>query len=324
MSSSEKAMAKRLRADLADHGTEITHGQALEIVAHLHGYKDWNMMAALQRKASDAVGGQSPGAIPIFRMLDIERTLAFYVDFLGFRVVWEHRFADHAPLYMEVERDGVRLHLSEHHGDATPGSAVIIETADAAALQRDLIARDYPYARPGLEQQDWGLTVTVGDPAGNRLVFLERRRDEIDRPAEQAPIVHEVVVLAGPDGAYDAFVGRWGSWWDPRLTPDPATFRDIRVGAIGEAVELVHEGGTFPIGVVTEASRGRRYAQTFTLAVDPEHPTTLTVDFEAHDGGARVTLSHGGWSAANVAERAKFTEWPDLLSRYRDAVGAEG
>lgn len=318
-SSDPKSMAKRLRADLAAHGTDLTHGQALEMIAHLHGHKDWNTMAALEREPSDAVG-QPRGAIPILRMLDVERTLAFYVGFLGFTVVWEHRYSDHAPLYLEIERDGVRLHLSEHHGDATPGSAAIIEIADAAALQRDLIARDYPYARPGLESQDWGLTVTVGDPAGNRLEFLQRTGEQHRPPEAEAAIVHDIVVPVDPERAYEAFVHRWGRWWDPRLTPDAESYRDIHVGAVGEPVELVHTGGRFPIGVVTAAEPGVRHAQTFTLAVDPEHPTSLTVDFEQVDDGTRVRLSHGGWTAANVAERAKFTEWPDLLRRYAATI----
>lgn len=319
--SDPKTMAKRLRADLAERGTEITHSQALETVAHLHGYRDWNTMAARARSHEDEAP-PSVGAIPILRMFDVERTLAFYVGFLGFHQTFEHRFADHAPLYTEVVRDGVRLHLSEHHGDATPGSAVMIEVADAAALQRELIARDYPYARPGVEQQDWGLTVTVGDPASNRIIFLQPLDSEPDRPEEaEAAIVHEIVVDADPLAAYAAFVDGFGDWWDPRLTPDASTYQGARAGGIGEPVELLHRGSTFPIGVVTEADPGVRYAQTFTLAVDPDHPTTLTVDFAAADGGTRVTLRHGGWTAGNVVERAKFTEWPDLLARYARSIG---
>lgn len=319
-----KTMAKRLRADLAEHGTAISHSQALETVAHLHGHRDWNTMAAVTRRADEAPpsGLSLPGPIPILRMFDVERTLAFYVDFLGFRQTFEHRFADHAPLYTEVVREGVRLHLSEHHGDATPGSAVIIEIPDAAALQQELIARDYPYARPGVEQQDWGLTVTVGDPASNRIIFLEPLGAERDRPPEaEAPIVHEIVVDAEPLVAYETFVDRFGDWWDPRLTPDADSYRGARIGAVGEPVELLHDGFAFPIGVVTDAVPGVRYAQTFTLAVDPDHPTTLGADFAAADGGTRVTLRHGGWTAGNVAERAKFTEWPNLLRRYAQLVG---
>jgi catechol 2,3-dioxygenase-like lactoylglutathione lyase family enzyme len=319
-----KSMAKRLRADLGERGVEISHSEALETVAHLHGHRDWNTMAA-RGPVSGGVepDGTARGAIPILRMFDVERTLAFYVGFLGFRQTFEHRFADHAPLYTEVVRDGVRLHLSEHHGDATPGSAVIIEVADAEAMQRELIAHDYPYARPGVEPQDWGLTVTVGDPAGNRLVFLQRAAPEVGRTAEAAaPIVHTVTVPADALTAYQAFVDGFGRWWDPRLTPDEGSYRDAHVGAVGEPVELIHEGFTFPIGTVTDAAPGARYAQTFTLALDPDHPTTLAAEFAAVDGGTEVTLSHGGWTAANLSERARFTEWPNLLRRYAALVPA--
>lgn len=317
MSDDAKAMARRLRAELAEHGRTITYSQALETIAHLHGFRDWNTMAAARPRDGGAV--RLGVAIPILRMFDVERTLAFYVDFLGFTVAWEHRFADHAPLYLEVQRDGVRLHLSEHHGDATPGSAVIIEVADAAALQRDLVGRDYRYARPGLEQQDWGLTVTVGDPAGNRVIFLQPN-GRAERVAEHgAPIENEITVPVDALTAYEAFVDM-GRWWDPRLTPDADSFRGVQVGRVGEPVELLHGTSRFPIGTVTHAEPGVLYAQTFTLAVDPEYPTTLSARFSAVDGGTRVVLSHGGWNAGNVAERAKFTEWPDLLRRYADSV----
>ncbi len=41
-----KAQAKALRVALAAEGREIGHGQALELVAKSHGYKDWNTLHA--------------------------------------------------------------------------------------------------------------------------------------------------------------------------------------------------------------------------------------------------------------------------------------
>lgn len=316
-----KTMARRLRAELAATGTEIGHSRALELVARLHGHRDWNTMAALAPPGAEAAGWT---AVPILRMFDPDRTLKFYTSFLGFTQVWEHRFADHAPLYVEVEREGVRLHLSEHHGDATPGSAAIIEVADAAALQAELIARDYPYARPGLEQQDWGLTVTVGDPASNRLIFLQPGAGPADRlEGHGGPIEHELLVPVPPVRAWDAFVDL-GGWWDPRYTPDSDTFSGAVVGQVGEPVLLLHGAQRFPIGVVTRRDPGVAYEQTFTLALDPDHPTTLEVLFDARaDGGTRVRLRHGGWDAANASERGRFTDWPILLERYAaHAAGA--
>ncbi|TWO73210.1 VOC family protein [Caenimonas sedimenti] len=109
--------------------------------------------------------------IPILRIFDEAKALEFYIDFLGFRVDFEHRFEPGLPLYMQVSRDGCVLHLSEHHGDATPGSALRIETEGLDEFQQSLLAKQYKNARPGIEQAPWGRDMTVQDPFGNRLVF---------------------------------------------------------------------------------------------------------------------------------------------------------
>jgi len=54
--------------------------------------------------------------IPIMRIFDERRAREFYVDYLGFAVDWEHRFDGQGPLYMQVSRGALVLHLSEHHG----------------------------------------------------------------------------------------------------------------------------------------------------------------------------------------------------------------
>ena len=59
---------------------------------------------------------------PILRIFDEAKAREFYVDFLGFKVDWEHRFEPDLPLYMQVSKDCI-LHFSEHHGDCSPGSA---------------------------------------------------------------------------------------------------------------------------------------------------------------------------------------------------------
>lgn len=112
---------------------------------------------------------------PVLRIFDEAKAREFYMDFLGFAVDFEHRFGDNFPLYMGVSKDGCRLHLSEHHGDACPGAATRIQVSDLTAYQAELSARDYRYAKPGCPQkQPWGeLSLTVADPFGNKLTFFE-------------------------------------------------------------------------------------------------------------------------------------------------------
>lgn len=111
---------------------------------------------------------------PILRIFDEEKAKGFYIDYLGFRVDWEHRFADIMPLYMQVSKDNCLIHLSEHHGDCAPGGAIRIETPDLEAFHALLKEKNYKYANPGIESQPWGSReMSITDPFGNRLVFYK-------------------------------------------------------------------------------------------------------------------------------------------------------
>lgn len=113
--------------------------------------------------------------IPILRMFSAEKTREFYLGFLSFKVDWEHRFEPALPLYMQISRGALVLHLTEHHGDCTPGAKVFVEMTGVAELHAELTAKNYNYMRPGLERELWGATtLTVTDPCMNRIVFVER------------------------------------------------------------------------------------------------------------------------------------------------------
>jgi catechol 2,3-dioxygenase-like lactoylglutathione lyase family enzyme len=115
-------------------------------------------------------------AVPVFRIFSLEKAREFYLDFLGFKVDWEARFDADAPVYMQVSRGGLALHLSEHHGDGTPGSIAYVYLTGVEELHRELHDKNYRHNQPGLEQQDWGmLELQVVDPFNNRIVFGEYR-----------------------------------------------------------------------------------------------------------------------------------------------------
>ena len=112
--------------------------------------------------------------VPTLRIFSLDKAREFYLDFLGFKVDWEHRFEPDAPVYMQVSRGGVALHLSEHHGDGTPGSHVYVYAKGVVELHRELTDKKYRHNRPGLQKQDWGMTeVQVVDPFNNRITFGE-------------------------------------------------------------------------------------------------------------------------------------------------------
>jgi len=115
---------------------------------------------------------------PTLRIYDYDKTIEFYVDWLGFRVDWIHAFEPGTPRFMQVSLRDVMLHLSEHHGDGSPGVHITIdEFKGLKEYHAQLIAKKYKYNRPGLEVPFWDegtITVTVIDPVGNRITFTEK------------------------------------------------------------------------------------------------------------------------------------------------------
>jgi catechol 2,3-dioxygenase-like lactoylglutathione lyase family enzyme len=126
-----------------------------------------------QQEASMSSTFSAP--IPILRIFDLDKAREFYLEYLGFAVDWEHRFEPGFPVYMQVSRGPLRFHLSEHHGDATPGSAVYVYVSEIDALLAELQAKEYRHLRPGILEQTWGMReIMLTDPFGNRLVFGQR------------------------------------------------------------------------------------------------------------------------------------------------------
>lgn len=98
--------------------------------------------------------------IPVFRVSDAADTADWYRR-LGFEIVGEHRFAPDLPVYMFLDRNGVHLHLSEHVGDARPGTLVYFWVEDL-----DTIAAEFDAE---ITTQPWAREITLTDPDGNRL-----------------------------------------------------------------------------------------------------------------------------------------------------------
>ena len=112
--------------------------------------------------------------VPILRMFDLPATERFYVDYLGCAVDWQDGGED-GPVYLQVSRGDLVLHLSSHHDDGTPGSAVLLEIRGVVELHAELRAKGYPFFNPGVGDHPLGREMTLIDPASNRLRFFERR-----------------------------------------------------------------------------------------------------------------------------------------------------
>ena len=128
--------------------------------------------------------------IPIMRIFDVAKAKDFYVGFLGFGVDWEHRIDGVSPAYVQISKNDLILHLSEHHGDCCPGSTVFVWMTGIEEFHATITSRGYGYMRPGIERTFYNsLCVEVTDPFGNRIRFNQLCRNE-SAEASKAAVEH--------------------------------------------------------------------------------------------------------------------------------------
>jgi len=115
--------------------------------------------------------------IPILRIFDEIKAKEFYIDFLGFKIDWQHRFEPDTPIYFQISKEDCVMHLSEHHGDSCPGASLRIETSELNDYHITLNDKKYRNARPGIQETPWGTRdMKIADPFGNHLIFCEENQ----------------------------------------------------------------------------------------------------------------------------------------------------
>jgi catechol 2,3-dioxygenase-like lactoylglutathione lyase family enzyme len=113
----------------------------------------------------------------VLRIFDVAKAREFYVDWLGFSINWEHQFDKDMPYYISITRDDIEIHLTEHYGDATPGSKVFITCTNIETFHKEIAAKKYKYYKPAVKEafyEAWCMDIT--DPFGNRLSFNEYKK----------------------------------------------------------------------------------------------------------------------------------------------------
>jgi len=103
---------------------------------------------------------------PILPVKDGHAAAEWYAR-LGFVVEGKHRFAPDLPLYLFLRRGPNMLHVSEHEGDARPGTLLYLTVDDV-----DEIAAEFGVQ---VHKQPWAREVQLTDPDGNRWWIGERK-----------------------------------------------------------------------------------------------------------------------------------------------------
>lgn len=183
-----EAMAEALRSELRDRrGVELTHSECLEVVARQFGFDNWNILAArietegrsriVPRFLLDGLDIGDPRratstTVPVLRIADEKRALAWYCDFLGCALDFGGPAGGPAggPFFGQVVRAETTLRLSEEPGPA--GGIVTIHLGDVDGVRAELAGRRAGV--PPVEEVPWGFRILyLTDPFGNELQLTE-------------------------------------------------------------------------------------------------------------------------------------------------------
>jgi catechol 2,3-dioxygenase-like lactoylglutathione lyase family enzyme len=120
-------------------------------------------------------------ARPVLHVSDVEASLRFYVDRLGFTIPW--RFDEDGKVYVaQVDRQGCSLILS-NQWPAKVGKGLMFislnvspndepETREAAVAALDALRAELEAKGAPVKESSWGYRLlVVDDPDGNQLFF---------------------------------------------------------------------------------------------------------------------------------------------------------
>jgi len=112
-------------------------------------------------------------AVPFFRVHDIERSLRFYVDGLGFRMTKSWRPEGKLRwCWLELDDVAVMLQETRPPGAVGVGVSIAFTCEDAVALWRGFTSRGVAAKRPFVGNGMW--VTEVSDPDGYALTFESR------------------------------------------------------------------------------------------------------------------------------------------------------
>lgn len=112
-------------------------------------------------------------AIPTFGISDYQNAIDFYIGLLGFNIDWEHRFGQTDPVYLQISKNGLTLHLSENKR-FQKNVIVFVETKKLFEFHRQLQDKIPNDKLPDIIQTNWQtLQLEITDPFGNLLRFNE-------------------------------------------------------------------------------------------------------------------------------------------------------
>ncbi|MBM3217007.1 VOC family protein [Candidatus Poribacteria bacterium] len=108
---------------------------------------------------------------PSFCVASYDEAVRFYIDWLGFQIDWEYG-SPTSPVYSQVSRDGLALHLSVQP-DGSFQSNCVAHVDDIRALHREWKAKRPDWDGEVYETPWRVLRIDLHDPFGNHIAVQQ-------------------------------------------------------------------------------------------------------------------------------------------------------
>jgi hypothetical protein len=221
--------------------------------------------------------------VPILRVADAGVAARWYAR-LGFTVEFEHRFEPHLPAYVGIRREASQIHLSEHQGDARPGTLVFVwvDDVDGIAAEFGVTADDAP----------WGREISLTDPDQNRLRIAQPvERSDVDA---LLGVGTAETLIALERSMWDTATRADRSWMDAHLTDDFTEFGySGRAYTRAEILDGPVEAIEASLEILSIRAIGRDAALVTYTSDEPRGAANRTSLWRRADGRWRLSFHQG-------------------------------
>lgn len=114
-------------------------------------------------------------AIPVLHVSEIDRSLGFFCEKLGFKREWSYSQSDNAPnpMYVGLQKENTWIHLSSFPGDGISGAVTVFVVENVDALFEEFKSKGIEFVLEPYDQTWGNREMYLDDPDGNKLRFVQ-------------------------------------------------------------------------------------------------------------------------------------------------------
>lgn len=136
-------------------------------------------------------------------------------------------------------------------------------------------------------------------------------------------ITKSVLLTCGVERAFELFTEHAGVWWPESRRHTRDAQSEIRMLSSGRFWERARDGTEVELGLIRVWEAPRRLVLDFYPGTDAEHPTEVTVTFEAAGPDTLVTVEHRATDSSEALWKTRAPRFEESWSLLLPSLQAE-